>query len=219
GLTSATYSPATSDVPGSLVRVEVPSGPLSAGVGATTWTMYEYDDVWRTPTSATAAVTFPAAGDADWFISGYAEGADELRGTVNVVDEQSGLGRVVLFSTDPNYRAFTEGTQLLLRNALERAGGPAATSSRTVKASAVPASTRTVDSRDALVLSVRSSARTTVAGILARCGAVYDLVRTPRGVTFVVNLGGATAEDHPWARSAADEVAALGSAVIAVRLP
>jgi len=219
GLTSATYAPATSDVPGSLVRVEVPAGPLSGGVGATTWTMYEYDDVWRTPTSATAAVTFPTAGDADWFVSGYAQGADELRGTVNVVDEQSGLGRVVLFSTDPNYRAFTEGTQILLRNALERAGGPGATTARTVKAAAVPASTRTIDARDALVVSVRSSARTTVAGILARYGATYDLVRTPRGVTFVVGLGGLTAEEHPWARAAADEVSALGTAVVAIRLP
>lgn len=219
GLTTATYTPATSDVPGSLLRVKVPTGPLSAGVGATTWTMYEYDDVWRTPTPATAAVTFPGAGDADWFLSGYGSGADELRGTVNVVDEQSGLGRVVLFSTDPNYRAFTEGTQIILRNALQRAGLPPTATVATPLAKPYTPATGTVATRDALVLSVRSSTKGTVEALLASYGAVYDTVKTKRGLTYVVDLGGLTAEEHPWARQLADQVAGLGTDVLAIRLP
>jgi hypothetical protein len=219
GLTTATYTPATSDVPGSLLRVEVPAGPLSAGVGATTWTMYEYDDLWRTPTPATAAVTFPGAGDADWFLSGYGSGADELRGTVNVVDEQSGLGRVVLFSTDPNYRAFTEGTQVLLRNALQRAGLPSTATVATPAAKPYTLPAGTVSTRDALVLSVRTPAKGTVEALLASYGAVYGTVKTKRGLTYVVDLGGLSAEEHAWARQLADQVADLGTDVLAIRLP
>ena len=118
GLTSATYASATSDIPGSLLRVEVdPASPLADGVGDTAWAMYEYDFVWTAPESA-SPVRYPAAGDPDWFVSGFATGEEELFRTSAVVDDRVGGGRVVLFGFDPNYRAFTGGTQQMLLNAI-----------------------------------------------------------------------------------------------------
>ena len=52
---------------------------------------------------------FPGGGTEDFFVSGFARGESELGGTAAVVDEPVGDGRVVLFSTDPNYRAWTLG--------------------------------------------------------------------------------------------------------------
>ena len=45
-------------------------------------------------------------------------GEDELLGTAAVTDERYSAGRVVLFASDPNFRAFTDGTQKILRNAV-----------------------------------------------------------------------------------------------------
>ena len=55
------------------------------GVGATAWAMYEYDLVWDAPAAATA-VRYPMAGDPDWFVSGFAEGEEQLHGTAAVVE-------------------------------------------------------------------------------------------------------------------------------------
>jgi hypothetical protein len=56
-----------------------------------------------------------AAGHPDFFVSGFAAGAEELGGTAAVIDEPVGDGRAVLFLFEPNFRAFTDGTQRLLR--------------------------------------------------------------------------------------------------------
>jgi hypothetical protein len=65
------------------------------------------------------AVNSALRGCADslWF-SGYAVGADSLLGSAGLVDERLGGGHVVLFSGEPNFRAWTDGTQFLLANAL-----------------------------------------------------------------------------------------------------
>src|SRR3712207_6973997 len=51
------------------------------------------------------------SGHPDFFVSGFADGAEELGGTAAVIDEPVGDGRAVLFSFEPNFRAFTDGTQ------------------------------------------------------------------------------------------------------------
>ncbi|MGH8870112.1 MAG: M14 family zinc carboxypeptidase [Actinomycetes bacterium] len=119
GLTTATFADPTSDVPGSLIRVRVDDGsPLAEGVGETAYSFYEYDMLMTPSDPATAPVTYPPADSDDWFVSGFADGEEELAGTAAVVDEPSGDGRVVLFAGDPNFRAFTDGTQRLLWNAV-----------------------------------------------------------------------------------------------------
>ena len=123
GITTATLAEPTSDIPGSLLRVRVDRGsPLGKDVGPFAWAFYAYDLVMRASDPAQVAVAYPPAASPDFFVSGFAAGAEELGGTAAVIDEPVGDGRAVLFSFEPNFRAFTDGTQRLLRNAGLRAG-------------------------------------------------------------------------------------------------
>jgi hypothetical protein len=214
GLTSATYAEPASDIPGALIRAETtPGSPLADGVGDTAWAMYEYDSVWTAPPEATA-VRFPAAGDPDWYVSGFAEGAEELHGKTAVVDENVGSGRVVLFGFDPNYRAFTNGTARMLHNALT---GPKPDTAPSARAAAQQPPAASAAGR--MVLTVRPEAADRVRGLLGTRSAVFDEVRAGDAVRFLVDLGGRSADEHPWARSVADQVASLGRAVVAIRMP
>lgn len=224
GLTTASLSAPTSDVPGSLLRVRVdPDSPLAGGVGDTAYSLYEYDLVMTPSDPATAPVTYPPVGSDDWFVSGFAEGEEELAGTAAVVDEPSGEGRVVLFAGDPNFRAFTDGTQKVLRNALF-GPRPAGTRSAPAGEDAAPrvaasAAAGVGDLADDLVVSVRPGASSRVAALLAERGAEPGVSRSPGKVTYRVDLGGRTAEEHPWARAVVRDLAGLRDRVVAVRLP
>ncbi|GAA4617937.1 M14 family zinc carboxypeptidase [Saccharopolyspora hordei] len=215
GLTSATYVEPTSDVPGALVRVQLdPDSPLAEGVGPTAWAMYEYEAVWTAPAESTAA-RFPAEGDPDWYVSGFASGAEQLHGRTAVVDEAFGAGRVVLFGFDPNYRAFTNGTAKVLFNAItgprpEDAPQAVADVARAHPTAATPGR---------MVLSVRPAVADQVQRWLAERGATADVTRSPDVVRFRVDLGGVSADEHPWARKLADQVAGLGRDVVAISLP
>jgi hypothetical protein len=79
--------------------------------------MYDADRI-LSPVGGTAPVTYPMFGSADFAVSGLPTGADRLGGTAPVVDEPMGQGRTIVFSTDPNNRAWTEGMQQVLRNAI-----------------------------------------------------------------------------------------------------
>lgn len=215
GLTSATYTSPTSDIPGSLLRVEVdPTSPLADGVGDTAWAMYEYDFVWTAPESA-SPVRYPAAGDPDWFVSGFATGEEQLLGTSAVMDDRVGDGRVVLFGFDPNYRAFTGGTQQILLNAITGPDPSAAARAPLIAPTATAVSTAS----DRLVISVRPGAASRVQALLDDRGASADVVRSPGVVSFRIDLGGKTADEHPWAQDLAADAAALGRQVVAIRLP
>ncbi|MCI2418833.1 M14 family metallopeptidase [Saccharopolyspora sp. K220] len=215
GLTSATFAEPTSDIPGALIRMELdPDSPLAAGVGPTAWAMYEYDSVWSAPAESSVA-QFPAAGDPDWYISGFAEGADQLHGKSAVVDENVGAGRVVLFGFDPNYRAFTNGTAKLLLNAIT---GPKAANAP--QAAAAPGAWQVAAaSANRMVISVRPDAADEVQRLIAQRGAVAEVVRGPDVVRFRIDLGGVNADEHPWARRLADDVASLGQNVVAISMP
>ncbi|HYJ09318.1 MAG TPA: hypothetical protein VEX18_09915, partial [Polyangiaceae bacterium] len=47
-----------------------------------------------------------------------ADQREAMGDTAAAVDERFGEGRVVAFNFDPNFRAFTDGTQRMLRNAM-----------------------------------------------------------------------------------------------------
>ncbi|MER5387575.1 M14 family zinc carboxypeptidase [Saccharopolyspora sp. NPDC002686] len=214
GLTSATYAEPTSDIPGALVRMQVdPDSPLAEGVGETAWAMYEYDAVWSAPAESSVA-NFPAEGDPDWYISGFAAAPEQLHGKTAVVDEASGSGRVVLFGFDPNYRAFTNGTAKLLRNAMT---GPKPANAPQAVAKAVEAPSAATPDR--MVLSVRPAVADQVQRLLAERGANTEVVRGADVVRFKVDLGGMSPDEHPWARSVADQVAGFGREVVAISLP
>jgi hypothetical protein len=118
GVSTATLAASHTNMPGSLVRVTMdPGSPLGAGVGSTAWVMY-LDDMVMRPGAGYAAAAFPARGSPSFGVSGLAEGIDQLGGSAAVVDEPVGSGRSVVFSVDPNFRGWSQGTQRILWNAI-----------------------------------------------------------------------------------------------------
>lgn len=119
GLSTVQLADPTSQVPGTLFRVTTTQqGPLTAGVGPTNEVMYEFDLVMRASDPADVVLAYPSPDSPDWFVSGYQEGAEELAGTAAEVNEHVGSGAVTVFSVDPNYRAFTDGTARSLFDAI-----------------------------------------------------------------------------------------------------
>lgn len=220
GVTSAVSAEPSSDIPGSLIRVEVdPASPLARGVGRTAYAMYDYELVWTTPSVESAPVAYPEAGDADWFVSGFEEGAEELHGKAAVVDEQYGEGRVVLFGFEPNYRAFTDGTQKILRNAL-LGPDPEGTPGVAPLAPRAPAAAEAAEPvSDRMVITVKAAAADRVRSLLGEYGAQADVLRAGDTISFRVDVDGLTGDEHPWAVELGQDVTELGKAVVAVRLP
>lgn len=118
GLSSAVLEDATNEVPGALVRVKAHrAGPLTARVGSAAWSMYEADPI-MTAGAGEIVLSYPKSDSADWSVSGYAKGIEEIAGSAALIDEQVGQGRVTAFSFEPNFRAFTDGTAGIVRNAI-----------------------------------------------------------------------------------------------------
>jgi hypothetical protein len=187
-------------------------------VGPEVWNFVEYDPVLRASDPATVAVGYPTSVP-DFFVSGFAEGEDELMGTAAVTDEGYQDGRVVLFASDPNFRAFTDGTQRVLRNALVgpdpatlAAGTAAARSAATVAAAGVP------DLGDALLVTVRPSLADRTGRLLSAYGLTSTRSTVGGGVRFRVAGFGST-DRNPVSRDLAAALRGLGDGVVAVRLP
>jgi hypothetical protein len=105
--------------PGSLFRVRVNDGsPLAAGVGPFAWTLDDARYVLSSGAGASVPLRYPDASSSDFFVSGQADGAAALGGRPAATDERVGRGRVVAFAFDPNFRAFADGTEKILRNAV-----------------------------------------------------------------------------------------------------
>ena len=108
------------------------------------------------------AVRFPDPASPRWFVSGFEDGAEELGGTAAVVDEPYADGRVVAFAGEPNFRAFTDGTQKILWNAIYGADPTgrtvplSATAEQRRQAAAAARSLRTYDGRVVLTLRAAS---------------------------------------------------------------
>ena len=119
GFTTASLSqPAGLEVPGSQFRVQLTAnGPLSLGAGPFAY-WYQLGEDALSPTKTGRNVGVYPSSAPDFWISGYSNGAEALRGSAALVEETLGSGRVVLFSGEPNYRGFTDGSAFLLVNAL-----------------------------------------------------------------------------------------------------
>ncbi len=181
-LTTAQLSDPTSDVPGSLLRVHTRPSALTRGVGGQAWNYYEYDQVMRLARPSAAAVSYPTGSR--FFVSGFERGADELRGTTAVVAERYADGRVVLFAGDPNFRAFTDGTQRILWNAI-LGGDPAPAG---VDAAAAPAATASAAAAARGVHQLGDDATVTVTA--AKQASVLSAVRASGWTPRVDQLGG-----------------------------
>ena len=207
GITTATLAEPTSDIPGSLLRVRVDrDSPLGKDVGPFAWAFYAYDLVMRASDPAQVAVAYPPAGDPDFFVSGFAAGEEELGGTAAVIDEPVGDGRAVLFSFEPNFRAFTDGTQRLLRNAVlgrdpaGTAGGANAAERAPEVAAARAAAGRLSDLQRPLRVTVAAAGAAATERLLRGYGARFETRRSGGQVHFLVaNPRGLSADEHPFA--------------------
>jgi hypothetical protein len=205
GITTATLAEPTSDIPGSLLRVRVDRGsPLSKDVGRFAWAFYAYDLVMRASDPAQVAVAYPPAGDPDFFVSGFAAGAEELGGTAAVVDEPVGSGRAVLFSFEPNFRAFSDGTQRLLGNAVlgpapEAVAATGAARARQVAAARAAAGRLSHLDRPIRV-TVAAAGEAGTERLLRGYGARFETRRAGGQVHFLVaNPRGLGIDEHPFA--------------------
>jgi hypothetical protein len=226
GVSTVSLADPTSDVPGTLFRVKVdPRSPLAAGVGRFAWNFYSYDPVMRASRPADVVVSYPAADSPDWFTSGFASGAAELGGTAAVVDERVGRGRTVAFATEPNFRAFTDGTAKLLLNAIvgrdpARTGSPAAAElsaarrSAEARAAALPGAPRPIR------VSVPAAAADRTEAVLRGFGAQWSRRDTGGRAAFTVaNRAEQGVDQHPWARDLPAALSRAGVRPIAVVLP
>jgi hypothetical protein len=228
GLTTARIAEPHSDIAGTLIRVAVDqASPLAAGVGPYNWVFYDYDIVMKASSPSHVAARFPAFGSEDFFVSGFARGESELGGTAAVIDERVGQGRVVLFSTDPNFRAWTIGMQKMLRNAVlgpDSFAGVAARAGSATRAAAEKAARDAAAKVAALESPIRLSVAPlsveTARGVLAKYGASYTLRQSASKGTFLIaNPGGLSGEEHPYAASLAQDLLAAGVRVLAYRVP
>jgi hypothetical protein len=228
GLTTARIAEPHSDIAGTLIRAAVdPASPLAAGVGPFNWVFYDYDVVMTASSPSHVAARFPAFGSEDFFVSGFARDESELGGTAAVIDEPVGTGRVVLFSTDPNYRAWTVGMQKMLRNAVLGAdafAGSAARAGSQTRAAAERAAKDAAGQVTALEspvrLSVDPQSIEAARAVLAGYGASYTLRTSPTKARFLIaNPTGLSGEEHPYAAALPGELRAAGVRVIAYRVP
>jgi Zinc carboxypeptidase len=205
GITTATLAEPTSDIPGSLLRVRVDrDSPLGHRVGPFAWAFNAYDAVMRASDPAKVAVAYPPVDHPDFFVSGFAAGAEELGGTAAVVDEPVGSGRAVLFSFEPNFRAFSDGTQRLLRNAVlgpapEAAAATGAARARQVAAARAAAGRLSHLDRPIRV-TVAAAGEAGTERLLRGYGARFETRRAGGQVHFLVaNPRGLGIDEHPFA--------------------
>jgi Zinc carboxypeptidase len=108
------------DIPGSLMRVKSNENvPELWGMPAEWNTWFDNDAAFRVldEAAATAATTYPADGN-PLLGSGYAAGAEALRGLADVVTADVGEGHVVIAGTDLNFRTWPRVALTLVANAI-----------------------------------------------------------------------------------------------------
>jgi hypothetical protein len=180
----------------------------------------------RASDPAQVAVAYPPAASPDFFVSGFADGEQELGGTAAVIDEPVGDGRAVLFSFEPNFRAFTDGTQRLLRNAVL---GPAPETATPTRAQAAALAGQVAAARAAagrlsrlerpLRVTVAAAGAADTERLLRGYGARFETHRAGGQVRFVVaNPRGLAADEHPFATDLARRLRARGVPVRAFSL-
>jgi len=223
GASSATFESAEAagvSSPGALIRAAVARrSPLAEDVGRFAYPFYESRYLMR-DNGAPAPVRYPAFGTEDFFVSGYADGEAALSRTAAVVDERVGRGRTVAFGFEPNFRAFTTGTQHLLLNAIlgrDPRGGRRGDRSR-VSARTSARRLRSAHAPVRLVVAARGAPA--ARALLRSRGLRYRAVGSPGRVAFsIANPGGASGDEAPWTRELAGALQRGRVPVVMYRVP
>jgi len=227
GVSSATFEDAEAlgiSSPGSLVRTAVDEGsPLAEGMGPFAYAFWDSRYVMRA-NGAGAPLRFPAADTADFFVSGYADGIGALGGSAAVVDERVGSGRTVAFGFEPNFRAFTDGTKRVLRNAILGAdparAGIASVRARSAARERARGSARTLRSAHSAVrLVVAARGERSARAVLRRAGLRHRVVRARGRSTFLIGARGRSGDELPWARDVERALRRADVPVLMYRVP
>ena len=222
GISSAQFTLADTEgfsTPGSLFRIAADQrSPLAENVGPFAWAMHLGGYIMRSSNPSAVAFRFPPATSEDFYMSGEADGEEVLGGTAAVLDEQIGDGRVVSFGFEANFRAFTDGTQRIIHNAMfGRGEGARATGAR---AAARSSALRLQVTREPLRIVVKRGGAALVRRELARYDARYRTFRSRGRVAFVVaNPGHQTGHDHPYADELGARLKTAGAPVVMFRAP
>jgi hypothetical protein len=177
--------------------------------------------VMRTPDPAKVALRYPPSGSADFFMSGEADGEAALGGTAAVIDERAGAGRIVSFGFEPNFRAFTDGTARILRNAILGAEPATFEDAAAEPAKAARAEARRLEAaHDPVRLVVAARGEGAARELLDARGLRYRVVRTAGRAAFAIaNPGGATGDEIPWARDVESDLRTRGVPVVMYAVP
>jgi hypothetical protein len=229
GVSTVILKSSHTSAPGTLIRVVLdPGSPLAAGVDPTperpstlehpptVWVMYVNNDS-MTPGLGKAAAKFPAKDHPAFHTSGLAIGVDELAGTAAIVDEPVGNGRAIVFSFDPNFRAWPDGTQRLLWNALYGPNPVAApvapTTAESEKARAAAADRADRAARElprlgkAIRIVVHPEDASVTRALLQRYGGEFKELQKPERTIFLLeNRKALSWEDHPFVMNLAHEL-------------
>jgi hypothetical protein len=222
GVSSATFENAEDlgiSSPGALIRARLSGrSPLADGVGRFAYAFWDSRYVMH-GNGADVPVRFPSAATRDFFVSGYADGAEALGGTAAVVDEPVGDGRTVAFGFEPNFRAFTDGTQQILRNAIlgtsPRGHAAGGSHGATARSRARAAARGLGAAHDAVRLVVAARGERAARSLLAARGLHYRTVSAGNRTTFLI--GGA--DDAPWTRALADDLHTSAVPVVMYHVP
>jgi len=216
GASTAKFSSSHTNSPGTLIRATVDrTSPLAIGVGRSVWVMYSDDNTIASPHSV---ATFPEASSPRFATAGLAEGVETLGGSTVVFEEGVGSGSVVGFSIDPNFRAWTLGTQRILWNAIVE---PASTakSARVGSASRVVAEQRAVSASQSLPadgsairIGIATSDTEQTRAVIGRYSSAVEALRIDADTTLllVANPKAWSAEEHPYLRDLIDDLKESG---------
>jgi hypothetical protein len=171
-------------------------------------------------------LSFPAAGTEDFFVSGLDVGAESLGGTAALVDEAVGQGRSIVFSFDPVFRGWADGTQRILWNAIRgpdpfvRAGARAGSDARAEdERVAREAAERLPRVPAPFRLTVAAEDARAAAQVLTNLGARFVFRRLPDAALFVIaNPKELSAEEHPFIGALPAELSAAAVELVSLSL-
>jgi hypothetical protein len=205
--TSSLSTPTGLGVPGTMFRVALNhESPVTLGAPDFGYWYGLGEQLMAPSTTGANAGVYPMT-EPDFFVSGYASGADVLKGTAALVDEKLGAGRVVLFSGETDYRAYTTGTAFLLANAIAYplSAAPATTDVLSgAAASAVSAAVASAGPEtgpgQAIQIEVPANQTKAAMGVIQRFTTNVTVKRARNSAFLTIpNPAGLDVEEHPFA--------------------
>jgi len=205
--TSSLSTPTGLGVPGTMFRVALnDKSPVTLGAPDFGYWYGLGEQLMAPSTTGANAGMYPLT-EPDFFVSGYASGADVLKGTAALVDEKLGAGRVVLFSGETDYRVYTTGTAFLLANAITYplAAAPAtidvlSSAAASAVAAAVASAGPETGPGQAIQIEVPTNQAKAAVSVIERFTTNVTVKRARNSAFLTIpNPAGLDAEEHPFA--------------------